>query len=122
MPAIEAIPRARVGAWISPARPTMSLTSSKKELPPPAGTPLTCWTWLRAMTRAAAAVKPPMTAWEKKLIRNPNRSRPAASWMTPTIRASSSTRGTYSGDPGGARREQAARVRSEINATGPTAR
>ena len=55
---------------------------------PLAGTPRMCFSWLAAMIRPEAVMKPEITGWLRKFARKPSRSRPMAVSIRPDSSAS----------------------------------
>jgi hypothetical protein len=80
--------RATVAGLASPSCRSADHAWAKK-LSPSTRTPSTLPSWLAAMTSPMPALKPASTGEEMKSARNPRRSRPAATRMPATSRASS---------------------------------
>jgi hypothetical protein len=78
--------------------------------------------WLAAIRIPEADRKPAITGWLRKLVKNPRRSRPMATSISPESNDSTRAACRYSGVPGVATPERAAPVISAMMATGPTAR
>jgi len=91
------------------------------QLSPPASIPTICLTWLVAMRMPLAVMKPLMTGCERRLARNPSRSRPRTVSMTPDRAASVTAASRYSAVPGAATAPAADAVIRDRTATGPTA-
>ncbi len=69
---------------------------------------------------AAAEVNPASTGYERKLTRNPSRSAPMASWMTPITAVSSTASAIYDAVPAMAIVLSPSTSISESTVTGPT--
>jgi len=110
-----------VGKFASANTGTSAPISLSPEWPPSSFTPSSGGNWLRPISIAAADVKPLITAWDMKRTMKPSRTKPMASMMTPTKRASRAAKPMYSGEPGSARPEHAVYTIKETTATGPTA-
>jgi hypothetical protein len=93
--------------------------SLMKDSERPIGTPISLFTWDRAMMMAAALVKPTITGCERKFTTTPSLNTPSASWMTPTSSASRIASAMKASEPGAASGVSAEAVSSEATATGP---
>ena len=83
---VAAAPTARVSPWVCGSCCTSAATSSTK-LWPSALTPSKTLSWLAAINRPEAEIKPEITGWLKKLAKKPRRSTPISSSIAPDIKA-----------------------------------
>ncbi len=92
-----------------------------RKLWPSAFTPIKVLSWLAAISKPEAEMKPEMTGWLRKLARKPRRNTPMSNNKAPERKASVIATAQYSGVPATACWPMAAAVMSETTATGPTA-
>ena len=88
---------------------------------PPPGTPRMCFSWLAAISRPEAVMKPEITGWDRRLARKPRRNRPMTMRMSPERKASAMAAPRYSAVPCAVSSPTAEAVISDTTATGPTA-
>ena len=114
------MPIARVARLILP-RLLASPCSISGQVSPPAFTPRICFSWLVAISTPLAEMNPLMTGCDSRFARNPSRSKPSTTSITPESAASVIAASQYSAVPGAATAPAALAVISETTATGPTA-
>ncbi len=111
---------ARVAGLMLP-RLLASPCSISGQVSPPALTPSMCFNWLVAIRTPLAEMKPLMTGCDSRFARNPSRSSPSTTSITPDSAASVIAASQYAAVPGAATAPAALAVISETTATGPTA-
>ena len=118
--AVAAAPITSVTGFVSGRCATREGRSSTS-VSPSARTPRMCFSCDAAIRRPAAVMNPAITGCDRKFARNPSRSTPITSSISPDRIASRIAAPRYSGVPRAATSPTAAAVISDATATGPTA-